>query len=237
MAHVFLGGIGKLAAASEALSLMGEFLKERLAGGQTRWQRESSQWPTRIKDDFDRRCTKRRKEKEIISKKDALSRIVGVEEHVTFPELTAQLSAEAAAERGYLSQDRPFGDFSLNDPMKDTDGRIQTLGQAGITMQVLSFPYAGADLLAPSEGRRWASEINNRIAERVAEHPDRYAAFAHLPLTDPEAAADELERTVSQLGFKGALVSGETRGCGADRNRPYIRTEILNPNKRRSLQE
>ena len=45
-----------------------------------------------------------------------------------------------------------------------------------------------------------------------AKHPQRYAGFAHLPLQDPKAAADELERCVRQLGFKGAMVNGHSRG-------------------------
>ncbi len=54
--------------------------------------------------------------------------------------------------------------------------------------------------------------MNDQIASRIAAHPQRYAGFAHLPLTDPDASADELERAVSQLGFRGALVSGATEG-------------------------
>ncbi len=43
-----------------------------------------------------------------MSEKDAaLSRIVGVEEHVTFPELTDRLPEEAVTERGYLSRNSP----------------------------------------------------------------------------------------------------------------------------------
>jgi 2,3-dihydroxybenzoate decarboxylase len=42
----------------------------------------------------------------------------------------------------------------------------------------------------------------------IARHPDRYAGFAAVPLQNPEAAANELERCVKQLGFKGALVNG-----------------------------
>jgi predicted TIM-barrel fold metal-dependent hydrolase len=153
-----------------------------------------------------------KEDKQMENKINALSRIVTVEEHVTFPDLVAQLPDAAAIERGYRSGAQPFDEITLTDPMKETDARIQKLDQAGITVQVISYPYAGADLLAPREGRRWASEMNDRIAARVAAHPDHYAAFAHLPLTDPDAAADELERTVTQLGFKGALVNGATNG-------------------------
>ena len=51
---------------------------------------------------------------------------------------------------------------------------------------------------------------------RIADHPGRFAAFAHLPTRVPAAAADELERTVAELGCKGALVSGTIRGAFLD---------------------
>jgi uncharacterized protein len=47
---------------------------------------------------------------------------------------------------------------------------------------------------------------------QVTAHPDRFAAFALLPVTVPDAAADELERAVSELGFAGAMISGTIGG-------------------------
>jgi 2,3-dihydroxybenzoate decarboxylase len=64
-----------------------------------------------------------------------------------------------------------------------------------------------------------ARRVNDRLHEAVARHPDRFAAFAALPTADPRAAADELERTVSRLGFKGAMVNGLTRGVFHDDER------------------
>jgi predicted TIM-barrel fold metal-dependent hydrolase len=55
-----------------------------------------------------------------------------------------------------------------------------------------------------------ARAFNDRVAEAVAAHPDRFAAFAALPTADPRAAAEELGRAVRELGFKGALVNGRT---------------------------
>ena len=60
---------------------------------------------------------------------------------------------------------------------------------------------------------RLARSANDRLAETVAAHPDRFAAFALLPTADPKAAADELERAVTRLGFKGAMVHGLTNGA------------------------
>jgi len=146
------------------------------------------------------------------NKEIALSRIVGVEEHVVFPELTSRLPEEAVMARGYLSRDKPFGKWSLEDKMSETEDRLKALDAAGLTVQVLSYPSAGADLLPPREALQWSKDMNDRIASRIAGHPSRYAGLAHLPLTGPEASADELDRAVSQLGFKGALVSGATDG-------------------------
>ena len=54
---------------------------------------------------------------------------------------------------------------------------------------------------------------------RSRAHPDRFAAFAALPTPDPKAAADELERTVTRLGFKGAMIHGLTNGLFIDDKR------------------
>jgi uncharacterized protein len=147
-----------------------------------------------------------------MDKAAALARIVGVEEHVAFPELINKLPEATFVERGYLSRERPFGPSILLDKLADTDARISALDEAGVTVQVLSYPLAGADLLPPRESMEWALQANAALAARVEAHPKRYAAFAHLPLSDPEAAADELERAVTELGFKGALVNGSTDG-------------------------
>jgi 2,3-dihydroxybenzoate decarboxylase len=64
-----------------------------------------------------------------------------------------------------------------------------------------------------------ARGANDRLYETVRGHPDRFAAFAAIPTPDPKAAADELERTVTKLGFKGALVNGLTNGLFLDDKR------------------
>jgi hypothetical protein len=46
----------------------------------------------------------------------------------------------------------------------------------------------------------------------VTAHPDRFSAFATLPVTVPEEAAAELERAVRELGFVGTMISGTIGG-------------------------
>ena len=70
----------------------------------------------------------------------------------------------------------------------------------------------GADLLDPAEGPALARAFNDALARHTSAQPKRYAGFAHLPLRAPDAAADELERAVRELGFCGAMVHGTTQG-------------------------
>jgi len=51
--------------------------------------------------------------------------------------------------------------------------------------------------------------MNDDLAEQVlAAHPNRFAGFAAVALQGVRAAGDKLERAVSQLGFKGAMING-----------------------------
>jgi len=53
----------------------------------------------------------------------------------------------------------------------------------------------------------------------IRDNPTRYSGFAAVPLPDPEAGAKELERAVSQLGLKGALIYEATNGLYLDEER------------------
>jgi len=55
-------------------------------------------------------------------------------------------------------------------------------------------------------------DANDFLADAVKKNPKRFAGFASLPIQAPDKAAEELERAIRQLGFKGALINGHTRG-------------------------
>lgn len=86
-------------------------------------------------------------------------------------------------------------------------GRLANMDAHGIAIQVLSHSNS-PQLLHPREAIPLVRDANDRLAETVKSHPDRFAAFATLPWSDAEAAAAELERTVKKHGFKGALING-----------------------------
>jgi predicted TIM-barrel fold metal-dependent hydrolase len=90
--------------------------------------------------------------------------------------------------------------------------RLADMDAGGIDVQVLSHTVPATEQLAPEQAVSLASQANDHLAAALASFPDRLAAFATLPTPAPEAAADELERTVREHGFKGALINGHTRG-------------------------
>ncbi len=90
--------------------------------------------------------------------------------------------------------------------------RIADMDKAGIDMQVLSHTVPSPEILDAALAIPLARSINDELAEAVARYPHRFAAFATLPVADPAAAANELQRTVEQLKFKGAMVNGITQG-------------------------
>jgi hypothetical protein len=90
--------------------------------------------------------------------------------------------------------------------------RIQRMDAAGIDLQVLSHVSPGVQTLDGEVAIRLSKEVNDWLGAIVRTHPTRFAGFATLPTQSPGDAADELERTVRQLGFKGALINGHTQG-------------------------
>ena len=79
---------------------------------------------------------------------------------------------------------------------------------AGIDRQVLSHNSPSTQRLPADVAVPLARRVNDRLHAAVGAFPDRLAGFAALPTADPAAAADELERAVTRLGFKGAMIHG-----------------------------
>ncbi|GLQ12086.1 amidohydrolase [Devosia yakushimensis] len=87
--------------------------------------------------------------------------------------------------------------------------RIAKMDEAGMNVQILSAHTPGVQDVPGQEGIDFARRLNKMIADGpMANYPGRYQAYATLPLQDPEASADELERAVTEDGFVGAMTNG-----------------------------
>ena len=91
--------------------------------------------------------------------------------------------------------------------------RLAAMDAAGVARCVLSLagPGVQAEADAGTAVRR-ARAANDFLAAEIARRPDRYSGFAHLPMQDVKAAADELERCMRELKFCGAMINGHTNG-------------------------
>lgn len=95
--------------------------------------------------------------------------------------------------------------------------RIERMDACGIAYTILSLNAPAVQGITDTKRAiDVARRANDLLAEQVARRPDRFGAFAAMPMQDPDAAARELERTVSEMGFKGALVNGFSQIGSAD---------------------
>jgi len=134
-------------------------------------------------------------------------RTIGLEEHFVTPELAGYGAGTAT-----IAQPHVWAAASRR--LLDLTGeRLAGMDAAGLDLQVLSLNSPGIQAEPePAIAVTRAAAVNDLLAGLIAEHPTRFAGFAALPLQDPQAAAKELERAVTQLGMKGALVNAHTQG-------------------------
>lgn len=99
--------------------------------------------------------------------------------------------------------------------------RLRTMDECGIEVAIVSLNSPAVQSRTDTATAvELAARSNDELAERIARHPDRFRAFAALPLQDPEASATELIRAVRELGFVGALVNGFSQ-LGDEDNAKY----------------
>jgi uncharacterized protein len=132
-------------------------------------------------------------------------RLISLEEHYRAPIIKQAGGFDQPA------PDTPLGRrLAKLDDLADV--RLADMDAGGIDVQVLSHNAPATEQFSPTEAVALAHATNDYLAGAVAAHPRRLAAFATLPTPAPQAAADELERAVTTLGFKGALINGHTHG-------------------------
>jgi predicted TIM-barrel fold metal-dependent hydrolase len=99
--------------------------------------------------------------------------------------------------------------------------RLRQMDEQGIEMMILSLNAPAVQAIPDAKkANEIAVRANDYLAEQVAKRPERFQAFAALPMQDPDLAIVELDRAVTTLGFKGALVNGFSQ-VGEARNAVY----------------
>lgn len=103
---------------------------------------------------------------------------------------------------------------------RDLLARIQDMGErriadmdaAGIDMALLLLTSPGVQVFEPGLASSLAIESNDILVDHIRRHPTRYAGLAAFAPNAPQAAAKEIERAVTKLGLKGAVMNSHTMG-------------------------
>lgn len=91
--------------------------------------------------------------------------------------------------------------------------RLADMDSIGVDVHVLStnayfYNYdKDADTVA-----KMSREANDHVSQLTKDHPTRFAGLANLPMQDVTAAAAELERSMTELGLKGAMIGDHVNG-------------------------
>jgi 2,3-dihydroxybenzoate decarboxylase len=133
--------------------------------------------------------------------------LIALEEHLSTPPTNELRDAAGEAARNGEAYTA-----DVDAKLVDAEHRIALMDQAGVATAMVSLTYPGVQAVVDSRQAVELAREANDTAKRtfVDPHPGRLEFFAAVALQDPQAAADELDRTVRKLGAKGALVNGYT---------------------------
>lgn len=137
-------------------------------------------------------------------------KIIALEEHMVSKSIGAAVAKTIQEAYPYAQQflkPAPADAPSTPDLFELGERRISELDKAGIDMEVVSYTNP-TQWLSGDDAVTLSREANDALYQNIRPYPDRFRAFATLPWNNPAAAADELKRTVNELGFVGTLISG-----------------------------
>lgn len=94
----------------------------------------------------------------------------------------------------------------------ELDARLRLMDRAGVEMQVLSASPQLPNGPDRDKSVAVARFVNDQYAELVERHPDRFRAFAALPLPHVDEAIEEARRALDELGMVGVTMTTSVLG-------------------------
>ena len=131
---------------------------------------------------------------------------IALEEHYSDPATTKYFSNPATGK--FFGED--YYQFIANNLWGNVAEYADDLRQTDTDHAVMSINGPGVQAVTDASLATEMARASNDAVNKayVQPYPDRFSAFATVALQDPQAAADELDRAVTQLGMKGALING-----------------------------
>ncbi len=102
--------------------------------------------------------------------------------------------------------------FGITPPMTDPKKRLEDMDRVGIDVEVISLSTPNIFFADESRQPEVARILNDAYAELIASCPDRFKGFASIPMDAPDAALDELHRSLDELKLNGVILLSNIRG-------------------------
>jgi 5-carboxyvanillate decarboxylase len=101
----------------------------------------------------------------------------------------------------------------VNKPLLDLESeRMRIMDRDGVDMHLLSLTSTGVQMMDPDRAADVAVAANDRLAEVIRRHPNRFAGLGTIPPHNPARALSELERCVKKLKLNGVIINSHTNG-------------------------
>ena len=140
-------------------------------------------------------------------------KFIGVEEHFSSNIINEEVAKYGKA--SYLQNlpkevNEKFAKMRFTTPVLEEIGqdRLDFMAYHQVDMQIISYTNPVPDSVPKEKAVELCKKANDILAEKIKKYPDKFKAFATLPMASPIDAAIELERCVKEYGFVGALISG-----------------------------
>jgi aminocarboxymuconate-semialdehyde decarboxylase len=101
---------------------------------------------------------------------------------------------------------------TMTKAMTSPQQRLGDMDRLGVGRQIVSVTTPNVYFGPPSRRRDLARMANDGLAEITRRFPDRFAAMASVPLEDPEASVQELDRAILDLGMVGVILGSNIAG-------------------------
>jgi predicted TIM-barrel fold metal-dependent hydrolase len=136
-------------------------------------------------------------------------RAIAIEEHWITEGLDRALRAQPA---GMRDESLALSDREdIPERLLDIgERRIAAMDAAGVDMQIISLAPPGTQGLPARDEIALSRDANDQASEAAGRHPTRLRAMTTLPMSDPDAALAELQRTASDPAHVGVMSYGRS---------------------------
>jgi aminocarboxymuconate-semialdehyde decarboxylase len=102
--------------------------------------------------------------------------------------------------------------FGVRPAMTDVALRLQDMDRVGIDVEVVSLSTPNVFFADAHNQTQIARMVNDAYAELIAQHPQRFKAFASIPMDSPDEALSELHHAIDELKMNGVILLSNIGG-------------------------